>query len=61
MLMKFAETEARRRGHGELRLYTHAKMTENLAMYPRLGWTETGRGAEKGFERVYFRKPVTAA
>jgi hypothetical protein len=31
-------------------------MTENLALYARLGWTETGRGGEGGFRRVHFEK-----
>jgi ribosomal protein S18 acetylase RimI-like enzyme len=58
-LIAFAEAEARRRGYTELRLYTHEKMTENIALYRRTGWTETGRGEEKGFARVFFRKAVT--
>jgi GNAT superfamily N-acetyltransferase len=58
-LMEFAEREARRRGYDEVRLYTHAKMTENVAMYPRLGWQETGRAEQAGYDRVFFRKPVT--
>jgi GNAT superfamily N-acetyltransferase len=57
-LLRFAEQEARRRGFGELRLYTHEKMTENVAMYARAGWTETGRGRQAGFDRVFFRKPA---
>ena len=31
--MEFAEVETRRRGYDEIRLYTHEKMTENIAMY----------------------------
>lgn len=58
-LMDFAEQEAARRGYTELRLYTHEKMTENLAMYPALGWQETGRAEQSGFQRVFFRKPVS--
>ncbi|MEO8715512.1 MAG: GNAT family N-acetyltransferase, partial [Acetobacteraceae bacterium] len=57
-LVTFAEREARRRGYHETRLYTHEMMTENLAMYPALGWQETGRGEEAGYRRVFFRKPV---
>ena len=59
VLMEFAEREARRRGYDEVRLYTHAKMTENVAMYARLGWQETGRGEQAGYDRVFFRKPLT--
>ena len=58
-LLRFAETECRRRRLPELRLYTNQKMVENIAMYARHGYTETGRAAEAGFERVFFSKPVT--
>jgi len=57
-LMAFAEQEAARRGYREVRLYTHEKMTENLVMYPALGWQETGRGEQAGYQRVFFRKSV---
>jgi GNAT superfamily N-acetyltransferase len=57
-LILFAEAEARRRGFAELRLYTHQAMMENIALYSRTGWTETGRGEQNGFARVFFRKPV---
>jgi GNAT superfamily N-acetyltransferase len=55
-LMAFAEEEARRRGHDAIILYTHVLMTENVALYRRAGYAETGRVSEKGFERVYMRK-----
>ncbi|MCC6720204.1 MAG: GNAT family N-acetyltransferase [Acetobacteraceae bacterium] len=55
-LMQFADAEAARRGYAELRLYTHLMMTENIALYARTGWTETGRGEQNGFSRVFFRK-----
>ena len=55
-LLEFAEREARRRGLEELRLYTNAAMTENLAIYPRLGYEETGREQVGPFHRVAFRK-----
>jgi GNAT superfamily N-acetyltransferase len=53
-----AEDEARRAGYAELRLYTHQLMTENIALYQRLGFVETHRVTEKGFARVYMRKPL---
>ncbi|MBM3523754.1 MAG: GNAT family N-acetyltransferase [Alphaproteobacteria bacterium] len=59
-MLNFVEAEARRRGLTELRLYTNAKMTENLAMYPRLGWVETDRRIQDGFDRVFFRKSLGA-
>ncbi len=57
-LIAFAEAEARRRGHRQIRLYTHVLMTENIALYTRLGFAETGRVSEKGFQRVYMEKPL---
>jgi ribosomal protein S18 acetylase RimI-like enzyme len=56
ILMAFAEEEAKRRGFSEIRLYTHLKMTENIALYPRLGYTETHRARQAGFDRVFFTK-----
>jgi GNAT superfamily N-acetyltransferase len=58
LLLDFADSEARRAGHAELRLYTHVLMHENIALYSRLGWQETGRGEQAGFQRVFMRKPV---
>jgi GNAT superfamily N-acetyltransferase len=55
-LIAFTEAEARRRGYGLLKLYTNELMVENVAMYPRLGFTETHRGSEAGHRRVYFEK-----
>ena len=57
-LMRFAEAEARRRGFPALRLYTHETMTENIALYSRTGWEETGRAAQDGYRRVFFRKAL---
>jgi GNAT superfamily N-acetyltransferase len=59
-LVAFAESEARRLGYGELRLYTHAMMTENIALYTGLGFSETGRGRESGYDRVFMRKRMVA-
>jgi ribosomal protein S18 acetylase RimI-like enzyme len=55
-LIEFAEDEARRLGFAELRLYTHEKMTENIALYARLGFVETGRGHQAGYDRVFMTK-----
>ena len=33
-------------------------MTENIALYARTGWTETGRANQDGFDRVFFRKTL---
>ncbi|HEY1935432.1 MAG TPA: GNAT family N-acetyltransferase [Acetobacteraceae bacterium] len=57
-LMVFAESEARRRGYTDIWLYTHALMTENQVLYRRLGYVETARITEKGFDRVYMTKTL---
>jgi GNAT superfamily N-acetyltransferase len=56
LLLAFAEQEVRRQGFGIIRLYTNVPMTENLALYPRLGYVETHRGDEKGYSRIYMAK-----
>ena len=55
-LMQFVEQTARNRGLSAVELYTNEAMTENLQMYPRLGYIETGRKQQEGFHRVFFRK-----
>ena len=55
-LIEHAESEARRLGHRHLDLYTHERMTENIAMYGRIGYEEVDRRTERGFPRVYMRK-----
>ncbi|GIT79668.1 hypothetical protein LLS1_13370 [Leifsonia sp. LS1] len=40
----------------EVRLYTHERMTENLAYYPRRSFVETARRTENELRRVFFRK-----
>jgi GNAT superfamily N-acetyltransferase len=57
-LIAFTEAEARRRGCRQLRLYTHVLMVENIALYTRLGFRETGRVSEMGFDRVYMAKSL---
>jgi ribosomal protein S18 acetylase RimI-like enzyme len=55
-LLAFAEAHATKAGKPMLRLYTNAAMTENLALYSRLGYHEVGRRTENGFERVFLSK-----
>ena len=59
-LIAFAEKIAREQGVPELRLYTHVTMTENIALYTRIGFVETHRGREEGYERVFMRKLLAA-
>jgi GNAT superfamily N-acetyltransferase len=59
-LLEFAEAEARRQGYTEIRLYTHETMIENQRLYSAIGYEETGRGAEAGYERVFMRKQLPA-
>jgi GNAT superfamily N-acetyltransferase len=57
-LLAFAENMARTVGTPTLRLYTHVLMTENRALYARLGYEETHRRTDDGFERVFFTKQL---
>ena len=55
-LMALADEQAADRGFDEVRLFTNALMTENLAYYPRHGYVETHRDEVNGFHRVFFAK-----
>jgi ribosomal protein S18 acetylase RimI-like enzyme len=57
-LMSFAEQEAARRGFTRMALVTHEAMTENQAIYARLGYTEVERRAEDGYRRIYMEKSL---
>jgi GNAT superfamily N-acetyltransferase len=57
-LMDTAEAAARAAGHRTIRLYTNALMTENIALYSRIGYFETRRAVEKGLHRVYMEKAL---
>ena len=57
-LIEFVEQQARAAGYCRLELYTNAKMTENLELYPRLGYQQFDRRIENGFDRVYFCKTL---
>lgn len=60
-LLEFAEREAARRGFGRMALVTHEVMTENQAIYARLGYVEVARRAEDGYRRVFMEKPLPGA
>jgi ribosomal protein S18 acetylase RimI-like enzyme len=57
-LLEFAEVEASRAGFDSIYLYTHEKMTENIALYSRIGYEEYDRRPQEGFSLVYMRKPL---
>ena len=57
-LLEWAEAQARAAGFSRIRLYTNAAMTENIALYGRIGYAETHRATEKGLNRVYMAKPL---
>jgi len=62
-LMEFAEEQARRHQIGRLALYTNEVMTENQAIYARLGYRVIDRRVEDGYQRIYMEKilPVPRA
>ncbi len=55
-LMRFAEVRAAELGLGELRLFTNVAMVEDHQFYTGLGFEETGREQQDGYDRVFFRK-----
>jgi ribosomal protein S18 acetylase RimI-like enzyme len=57
-LLDWAETQARLRGRPELRLYTNARMTRNIAIYARHGYTQTGREERGDRVLVHMAKKV---
>jgi len=59
-LMALAEEEARRLGFTAVTLYTNERMTENIELYKKLGYMETARKTEQGYQRVYMRKALPA-
>ncbi len=56
MLIEFVEQVAIDKGLKAIELYTNEVMTENLTMYPKLGYIEFERKQQAGFNRVFFRK-----
>jgi ribosomal protein S18 acetylase RimI-like enzyme len=59
-LLVFAEQTAREAGLSAIRLYTNQAMTENIALYTRIGYVETHRGTTNGLHRVYMIKRLDA-
>ncbi len=57
-LIEHVEQAAIRDGLDAVELYTNEKMVENIAMYPKLGYTEVDRRIDNGYSRVFFRKTL---
>ncbi len=55
-LINYAETLVANNGEKHLDLYTHERMTENIAMYMAMGYDELERKRVGSFDRVYMRK-----
>lgn len=60
LLMNHAEDVAQERGRTAMVLFTNEKMTENITLYAKMGFVETGRREEDGYQRVYFRKDLVS-
>ena len=57
-LLELAEAKARGAGFDSIYLFTHEKMTENQALYARIGYVEYERRVEGELARVFMRKPL---
>jgi ribosomal protein S18 acetylase RimI-like enzyme len=55
-LLALAEEQARQAGYARIRLYTNEHMVENIALYQRLGYAETGREPMGGTALVHMAK-----
>ena len=55
-LLAFGEQRAAELGVSEMRLYTHVLMTENQALYARLGYVEVERRTVEGRTGVFMSK-----
>jgi len=57
-LLAWAERQASRAGHERIRLYTNARMEDNLRLYARFGYAETGREPYQGSTLVHMAKAL---
>jgi len=57
-LLELAEHEALRQGHDSIYLFTNEKMSENRALYERIGYVEYKRLSLAERTRVFLRKPL---
>jgi ribosomal protein S18 acetylase RimI-like enzyme len=59
-LLAWAEEQAQQAGYTTIRLFTNALMTENIALYLRLGYSETGREPFHGLTLVHMAKRLSS-
>ena len=57
-LLRLAEEKALAAGYDSIYLYTQEIMTENQAIYERIGYVEYARRRESGLDRIYMRKAL---
>jgi ribosomal protein S18 acetylase RimI-like enzyme len=57
-LLDLAESEAWRQGYRELRLYTNARMTRNIALYQQRGYRITEIGEHEGRRIAFLAKTL---
>jgi len=57
-LMAYAEAEAKRRGLGEVRLFTNERFVDDLRFYDRLGYEEFDRRPYGDSQLVFLAKRV---
>lgn len=57
-LLAEADRAARAAGRSEIRLYTNAAMTENIAYYARRGFVATDRARDGDYDRVFFTRSI---
>lgn len=57
-MLEFTERTAIDCGYHRIRLYANEVMTENVALYLRIGYSETYRVEEKGLRRIYMIKSL---
>src|SRR5262245_49558931 len=58
-LLAWAEEQAQQAGYTSIRLFTNGLMTENIALYQRLGYSETGREPFNGLTIVHMAKRLS--
>ncbi|MEY4578543.1 MAG: hypothetical protein RL701_3246 [Pseudomonadota bacterium] len=59
-LLQLAEDRAAAAGFDSIYLYTHDMMTENRALYARIGYVQYDARTENGLSRVFMRKRWTS-